>query len=55
MAPQEVAPEGRKEAPARQAPAGPAYSITLDNLSKEQLDKILGQFGVDRSKVTAPE
>jgi hypothetical protein len=54
MAPLEVVPEGRKEAPAGQAPR-PAYSITLDNLSKEQLDKILGQFGVDKSKVTAPE
>lgn len=51
MAPlKEVIPEGLQE-----APAGPGYSITLNNLSKEQMNKILDQLGVDTSKVKAPQ
>jgi hypothetical protein len=53
--PKEVIPEGQPQPPASQSPAQPGYSITLNNLSKEQLNKILGQLGVDTGKVKAPQ
>jgi hypothetical protein len=39
----------------QQVPGAPGYSITLNNLSKEQLNKILSELSVDTSKVKAPQ
>jgi len=49
--PKDVIPEGQPQA----SPAKPGYSITLNNLSKDQLDRIFGQLGVDTSKIKTPQ
>jgi hypothetical protein len=48
-----VPPQVQTAAPA-ETPSGGGYSIALDNLSKDQLDKVLGQLGVDTGKVKGP-
>jgi hypothetical protein len=49
-----VPPQTQAAAPP-EASSGPGYSITLENLSKEQLNKILQQLEVDTSRIKAPQ
>lgn len=39
----------------KEAPTGPGYSIQLDNLTKDQFQKVLSLLRIDKSKVEVPK